>query len=98
MLINHYDVICAIMYSPFESCCILIPFVHKGHFGHFNVKCYLILNFVHAHIMICDECICDILLIYVPRRSFIALFARFRKSRILLGFEHLKSISWDLMS
>ena len=72
----YYD-ICAIMYSPFESFCILVPGVLKGYFGHLNVTCYLILNFIHAHIMICDECICDILLIYVPRRSFIALFARF---------------------
>ena len=39
--------------------------------------------------MICDEYLCVIILLYVPRRSFIALFARFRKSRILLGFEHL---------
>ena len=77
MLINHYDDICAIMYSPFESCCILVPFVHKGHFGHFNVTCYLILNFIHAHIMIFDEFLCDISLLCVPRRSFIALFARF---------------------
>ena len=65
-----------IMHSRFDSFSILLPFEYKGHFGHFNVACYLILNFIHAHIMICDECICDILLIYVPRRSFIALFAQ----------------------
>ena len=57
MLINHYDDICAIMYSLFESFCILVPFVLEGYSGHFNVTCYLILNFIHAHIMICDECI-----------------------------------------
>ena len=75
----HYDDICAIMYSPFES------FLHFGTFPSikgilviFLTYCViLILNLIHAHIMIFDECLSDIMLLCVPRRSFIALFARF---------------------
>ena len=65
ILFDHYDDICAIMYCPFESFCILAPFENKGHFGHFVTYCVILIkNLIHAHIMICDERLYDILLIY----------------------------------
>ena len=99
ILFDDYDDIFAIMYSPFESFCILEPFREKRAFWSFLTLCViLILNLIHAHIMICDECLCDIILLYVPRRSFIALFALFLQKLVLRGFEHRKSIFLILVS
>ena len=45
--------------------------------------------------MICDNFICDILLLYVLRRSFRASFALLVTIRVLTRFEVFKGYLWD---